>query len=145
MGARRKARIFALNAIYLHDICGFPVEESIKIISNHHKLNPSTRHFAKILIEGVKNNRKEIDDAISKTIKHWELKRLSAIDRNIIRLATFELMAMPETPTKVIINEAIEIAKHYSTEDSGKFVNGVLDKIKETYRSKEVKNKWSKT
>lgn len=134
MGARRKARIFALNVIYLHDICDIPIEESIKIVSNHHKLNSSTHRFAKTLIEGVKNNKKEIDDIISKTVKHWELKRLSAIDRNIIRLATFELMAMPETPTKVIINEAIEIAKNYSTQDSGKFVNGILDKIKEKYR-----------
>lgn len=86
--------------------------------------------FANRILEGVAGKTPLIDQLIIKYAENWELSRMAAIDRNIMRLAAWELLEAPETPVNVIINEAVEIAKKYSTQDSGKFVNGILDKIK---------------
>lgn len=88
------------------------------------------RSFADPLIRGTIENRTEIDAQIQRVAKNWDLHRIAVVDRNILRLAIYEMMNREDIPPVVSINEAIDIAKRYSTEDSGKFVNGILDKIR---------------
>ncbi len=90
----------------------------------------SVRSFADQLIRGVLQHKKECDDVIKKHLKNWDFDRVALIDRNILRLAAYEMLFREDIPPVVSINEAVDIAKKYSTEDSGKFVNGILDKIK---------------
>ena len=85
--------------------------------------------FAEKLLEGVLQNRETIDVLITKVASNWKIHRMPAVDRNVLRLAVYELMSMPDVPVKVTMNEAIEIAKKFGTEESGAFVNGILDKI----------------
>ena len=89
-----------------------------------------TRLFAEPLIKGVLQNRDAIDEHIKKHAKNWDFHRIAAVDRNIMRLAIYEMLFREDIPPIVSINEAVDIAKKFSTQDSGKFVNGILDKIK---------------
>ena len=88
------------------------------------------RLFAEPLIRGTLEHRDEVDEVIKKYAKNWELHRIAAVDRNILRLAIYEMLHRDDIPPVVSINEAVDIAKKFSTQDSGKFVNGVLDKVK---------------
>jgi len=90
----------------------------------------ATRLFAEPLIRGVLEKQKELDTTIVKYAKNWELHRMAVVDRNILRLALYEMLFREDIPPVVSINEAVDIAKKFSTEDSGKFVNGILDKVK---------------
>jgi len=88
------------------------------------------RLFAEPLIRGTIEHRAEADELISRHAKNWEIHRIAAVDRNILRLAIFEMLHRDDIPPVVSINEAVDIAKKFSTQDSGKFVNGILDKVK---------------
>jgi len=90
----------------------------------------ATRLFAEPLIRGVVEHRDQLDEQIRKYAKNWELHRIAAVDRNILRLAIYEMLHREDIPPVVSINEAVDIAKKFSTQDSGKFVNGILDKVK---------------
>src|SRR5688572_14076993 len=90
----------------------------------------SMRHFAEPLIRGTLENRESIDEKIQHYAKNWELARMAVVDRNILRLAIYEMLYRDDIPPVVSINEAVDIAKKFSTQDSGKFVNGLLDKIR---------------
>jgi len=90
----------------------------------------AVRLFAEPLIRGALENREESDAIIKKHAKNWELHRIAAVDRNILRLAIYEMLHREDIPPVVSINEAVDIAKKFSTQDSGKFVNGILDKVK---------------
>jgi transcription antitermination protein NusB len=90
----------------------------------------SVRQFADRLIRGTLEHQEETDAQITKFAKNWDLRRMAVVDRNILRLAIYEMMHRDDIPPVVSINEAVDIAKKFSTEDSGKFVNGILDKIK---------------
>jgi N utilization substance protein B len=90
----------------------------------------AVRLFAEPLIRGVIEHRNEIDEHIKKHAKNWELHRMAAVDRNVLRLAIYEMLYREDIPPVVSINEGVDIAKKFSTQDSGKFVNGILDKIK---------------
>ncbi len=89
-----------------------------------------TRVFADALIKGVLEHQPELDEQIKKYAQNWDLHRMAVVDRNVLRLAIFEMLFRQDIPPVVSINEAVDIAKKYSTEDSGKFVNGILDKVK---------------
>ena len=93
-------------------------------------LAPKTREFARRLAQGALDHQPAIDAVIRKYAENWEMSRMAAIDRGVLRLAAYELVHEIDTPINVIINEAVEIAKIYSTAESSKFVNGILDKIK---------------
>lgn len=93
------------------------------------------REFAAELVAGVRTNQPELDRAIGQTAANWSLSRMTPVDRSILRLATYELLFCPATPTKVVIDEAIELAKRYGTADSFRFVNGILDRIAALHRS----------
>jgi len=107
-----------------------PLEEFPEKAWSDDPLVPKTRVFAQHLAAGVLASLEEIDPLLKKYAENWELGRMAAIDRCILRLATFEILKDTDTPVNVIINEAVEIAKKYSTAESSKFVNGILDKVK---------------
>ena len=129
MGSRREGREMALQTLYLADTCGMPVEDALKSTLSQAG-SSSVRDFAAHLSNGVEENKARIDAILTKYAQNWDLKRMAIVDRNILRVSTFEILFDAETPLSVIIDEAIEVAKTYSTEDSGKFVNGILDKVK---------------
>jgi len=130
MRKRTKARENALKILYAVDITG---EEPGKCIDAYWKDNEEkdqeVKAFANSLVLGTSNKKREIDKVISECATNWQLKRMAVIDRNILRFATYELLFADDIPPKVTINEAIDIAKRYGDSESGKFVNGVLDKI----------------
>jgi N utilization substance protein B len=128
--SRRLGREAALQLIYLLDVCGLNPDQIPDAVMSEEPLAAKTRSFVKHLAEGAAKRRVEIDSLIVKYAENWELKRMAAIDRCILRIATFEILEDPETPLNVIINEAVEIAKKFSTAESSRFVNGMLDKMK---------------
>jgi N utilization substance protein B len=130
MGTRRQARETTLQMLYMCDICGFEPAEARDLLLAKIKLSGNGQTFALDLFEGTWRRKEYLDELITRYAENWEMDRMAVIDRNILRLATFEIANMPETPISVIIDEAVEIAKKYSTQDSGKFVNGILDKLK---------------
>ena len=85
--------------------------------------------YAKILLIGIQEQRIEIDNQLQTLSKNWKLERMSLVDKNILRLAAFEILFTKDTPNKVVINEAIELAKQYSSQDSFQFINGILDRL----------------
>ncbi len=135
MRKRTKARECALKILYAIDVTKEDAKKCIDTFwQNHEDLDAEMRSFADALVLGVYNNKELIDKLITTHSTNWQLKRLAVIDRNILRFAVYELLYREDIPPKVAINEAIDIAKKYGDKDSGKFVNGVLDKINKTER-----------
>ena len=130
MGARRQAREAALQILYLMDVGNLSLDQAARSFWHDNPLPPRAKDFADLLAEGAAARRKELDAVITKYAENWEIGRMASVDRNILRLAAFELLHHNDTPVSVVIDEAVEIAKTFSTQDSGKFVNGILDKIK---------------
>jgi N utilization substance protein B len=129
-GRRRQAREFALQILYQGRAGGGPLEACIASFWESQGLPaPDIRAFAEELVRGAESHRAEIEERVAAVSEHWDPARMAAIDRAILHLATFELLHREDIPPKVSINEYIEIAKKFSTEDSGSFVNGILDRI----------------
>ncbi len=131
MGARRKGRERALQILFQLDFNTDDVRSALSEFWNTHPTYAKAREFAERIVIGALENREKIDAMIDSTLENWSLNRLASVDKAILRCATYELMHMPDVPPKVTINEAVEIAKAYGTDDSGRFINGVLDKIRE--------------
>ena len=129
MGLRRKAREIAIQILYQADVAGVPFSEAFATYEGYFNPSPKVLSFARELVNGVAEKQEEIDKVIERYSKNWKLSRMSAIDRNILRLATYELLFRPDIPPKVSINEAVELAKAFGTEESASFVNGILDAI----------------
>jgi len=126
---RRQSREFALQILYQRDAGGESVEAVIASFwESQGVAQPDIRSFAEELVRGAELHRESIDQRILAASEHWDPARMAAIDRTILRLAIFELLHRDDIP-KVSMNEYIEIAKKFSTEDSGAFVNGILDRI----------------
>ena len=137
MRKRTKAREYALQILYAIDITKDEPNDCIeRFWGGSDETSDQIKSFAGQLILGVSDKKKEIDDLISKYATNWQLDRMAVIDRNVLRLATYELLFVDDIPPKVSINEAIDIAKKFGGNDSGKFVNGVLDKINKTENKK---------
>lgn len=130
MGVRRQAREASLQIVYIADVAHLTAEEAVGFCPPEVDMPAEARAFALQLARGCLDERRALDALIMKYAENWEISRMAAVDRNILRLAAFELLHLTETPISVVIDEAVEIAKRYSTQDSGKFVNGLLDKIK---------------
>jgi N utilization substance protein B len=128
---RRQGREAALQMIYLVDTCNIDLDKIPDDVLSDAPLTPKIRDYARHLASGTVSQWERIDELIVRFAKNWEMKRMAAIDRCLLRLASFELLMEAETPVNVVINEAVELAKKYSTAESSKFVNGILDKIKE--------------
>jgi N utilization substance protein B len=136
MGHRRTGRECALQMMYELDVGKHSKDEILHtywLMNEHPK---KVRDFAEFLFEGTVQRLKEIDKTIQQHTKNWRLVRMAVVDRNVIRLAVFEFLAGGRTPDTVIINEALEIAKKFSTHESAQFVNGVLDSIKNELEKK---------
>jgi N utilization substance protein B len=128
MGKRRRAREVVLNALYLREMSGEALSELICRIKDA-DCTEEIKEYATRLLEVTLNNLEAIDTNLTAIIKNWDLGRVAIIDRCVLRLAAAEILYVPDVPVKVSIDEAVEIAKTYSTENSGKFVNGILDEI----------------
>jgi N utilization substance protein B len=135
VGSRRKSRERALQILFQLDFRDDDIETIRRDFWSRSEAGPKVREFADTLVTGVCANRETIDRLIESTLEHWSMERLASVDRAILRCAIFELLYMPDIPPKVTINEAVEIAKAFGTEESGRFVNGVLDKIKNETRA----------
>jgi N utilization substance protein B len=129
--SRRQGREAALQMLYLVDTSDLDLDKIPDAVLSEEPLAAKTRAFAQHLASGTVTHWDRIEKLIKQYAKNWELHRMAVVDRCILRLAGFELLEDLETPVNVIINEAVELAKKYSTAESSKFVNGILDKIKE--------------
>ena len=129
-GRRRKARELALQLLYQNDLAGTPPEEMFAHTEEFVEARPDVQEYAARLVVGTLERKRELDSRLSERSEHWRLGRMPAVDRNLLRLALFELLFEDETPDAVVIDEAVEIAKKFSTPSSGAFVNGVLDAIR---------------
>ena len=127
MTQRRQARELALQALYAYRIHQRDIDELIEDLATESSLGPETVEFSRRLIETVIKNIDILDEEITRLADNWELERIAIIDRIILRMALTEMRFMPDIPVKVAINEAIDMAKKYSTLESSSFVNGILD------------------
>ena len=129
MGKRRSSRELALKFLYQFELNGGDLDEQIKLFLERNSSHEDVANFMKELLVSLINKMEEIDEIIQKFSDHWILDRMTVIDRNILRMGTCELLFNFSTPPKVVINEAIDIAKKYGNEDSPEFINGILDKV----------------
>jgi N utilization substance protein B len=145
MGARRKARICALQMLFQYDIAQPRVDE----LTNSYweafgdEMGNVAREFSNNLAMGAISRLDEIDDLIKRRAEHWRIQRMAVVDRNILRLAIYEFLYEGDTPKTVVINEALEIARRFSTFEATQFINGILDAIKrdlETNQSASAAN-----
>lgn len=135
MGYRRKGREYALQVLFGCDLSSGARPErdgepsDFQAFWAERRAAPEVRAFAEALVRGVRAHLGEIDAIIARHATNWTVDRMAAVDRNVLRLAVYELLHVPEVPERVVLNEAIEIAKKYGTVESGAFVNGILDNI----------------
>ncbi len=130
MGRRRKARELALQFLYQLDLSGEPDPAPHEgEFWARHPVDAAAREFASAMVRGAKANQTRIDQTITECTEHWDLDRMAVVDRNILRLAVYELLWPADVPPKVAINEAIEIAKKFGTRESSRFINGILDRV----------------
>lgn len=129
MGARTTAREAALQMLYAVEAGEHGVERAVNDYWRETPGDAEGRVYADELVRGVVEMRDALDERIRAASENWRLERMARVDRNILRLGAFELVSRPEVPRAVIIDEAVELAKRFGTEESGKFVNGVLDRI----------------
>jgi transcription antitermination protein NusB len=129
-GSRRQARKRALDILYEADLLCRPVTT---VLAEHLRSDDPPGEFTLALVRGVDRNRVEIDGLIESHAKDWRLSRMPVVDRNLLRIGLFEILHEPDVPTPVAIDEAVELAKELSTDDSGRFVNGVLARIAESH------------
>jgi len=126
---RRKSREFALQALYQLNITKQDVSALLAQFQEHFLPDGEADEFLKRLVLGVLKHCEELDRLIERYSENWRLDRIDVIDRNILRMALFELLYCEDIPPKVTINEAIDLGKRYGSEDSGSFINGILDRI----------------
>jgi len=129
MGGRRLSREMALKTLFQIDLVDANIEETIKYTFENDKFSDAVKEFTLTLVKGVMSNLSEIDKVISDYTNNWSLERITNIDRNILRIAIYEILYLENIPKSVSINEAVELAKKYGTKNSFNFVNGVLGKI----------------
>jgi len=129
MGGRRLSRELALKVLFQIDLVNTNMEEALKYNFESNELSKEVKEFTIILVRGVISNLAEIDQEIKSYTNNWSLERITNIDRNILRIAIYEILYIDNIPKSVSINEAVELAKKYSTKSSFSFVNGVLGKI----------------
>jgi N utilization substance protein B len=126
---RRLARELAFRACYQADVTGEPIDRCLAEILDDVAPEEDVRVFARALVESLASHAERVDATVSRIARNWPIGRMAATDRSVIRIAAAELFYHAETPTRVALDEAIEIAKKYGMETSGSFVNGILDRI----------------
>ena len=141
MGRRRLAREIALQALYIADVAHTPALEAFAIVTRREgeEADAETLDFARALALGALERVEHLDLTIQGQAANWSMVRMAAVDRNVLRLAAYELDSRPDTPIGVIIDEAIEIVRKYSTEEATRFINGILDSLKKLRDAKPKK------
>jgi N utilization substance protein B len=130
VGSRTKARECALQALYRLDLSSGDAGEAVReVLAHFEEADASAARFADELVRGVQSEPAQIDANIQSTSTHWKLDRMARVDRNILRLAVYEILRRADVPVRVTLNEAIELGKKYGSEESPSFVNGVLDRV----------------
>ena len=128
MKKRTRSRELALQFLYQADLVKKPLAEADEFLRDEER-DPEARRFAMRLIEGTLAEQPGLDEAIQQVAQNWNISRMAVVDRNVLRLATYELLNCQDIPPKVAINEAIKLGKRFSTQNSGAFINGILDRI----------------
>ena len=137
MRPRRKAREIAMQVLYGLDVSRGNLKETIDLFWKNFDVPEKVKAFSSILVEGAWNNRKQIDTLIGGCAENWSVERMSRVDRSILRMAVYELLYCRDIPPKVAINEAIDLGKLFGSENSGAFINGVLDALYTKLREKD--------
>lgn len=138
MGKRRQAREMAMQALYfLEEQTGDP-DQALALFCGNFTPPRRSRDFFYTLVRGVTQSRPAIDAIVETYSDHWKVFRMPRVDRNVIRVAVYEMLWMDDIPAKVTINEAIDIGKRFGTEDSGAFINGILDRIRLALENGEI-------
>jgi N utilization substance protein B len=137
MARRRRSREMAVKVLYQADMSGVTIAEAFRLFCEHFGGSEEGRVFTRELLDGIDAHLDAINSLISQSSEHWRLDRMSMVDRNILRLAVYELLGRPDIPAKVSINEAVELGKKFGAEDSGAFINGILDRIRSHLRPGE--------
>jgi N utilization substance protein B len=141
LGKRRRSREFALQVLYQLDIAKQDAVRAMAQWKDHFSPKGERDDFVERIVLGVIEHRQEIDRLIEQYSENWRLDRMNLVDLNILRMATFELLYLEDIPPKVTLNEAIDLGKRYGTEDSGSFINGILDRIQNEAVRKPVQPK----
>lgn len=137
MRKRTRAREYALTILYQAELTRRNIlETSTSFWAEKETIDDAVKTYTDRIIEGVHTRIEQIDELISKYATNWQLKRMAVIDRNVMRLSVFELLFLDDIPPKVAINEGVELAKKYGDMESSKFVNGVLDKIHKSEKTR---------
>lgn len=141
MGARRSGREAALQMLFQLEGSGVSADQAIDLFwRTYEDADPEGKAYADMIIRGVADNVDGIDKKIAAASQNWRLERMSRVDRNLLRLGTWELMFRSDVPRAVILDEAVELAKSFGTDESSGFVNGVLDRIAENIGRKDERN-----
>jgi N utilization substance protein B len=139
MGIRRQARELAMQALFSMDMsCSFS-KQALSDYCTCFQPDKRTLPFFKRLVVGVFEHKKDLDSIIEGYSNNWKMRRMACVDRNVLRLAVFELLYCPDIPAKVSINEAIDIGKKYGSTESGAFINGILDSIRLAIENQQLK------
>ncbi len=141
MGYRRQARELAMQALFYLDMRKIMTLEAFEFYCRHFPPPYKSEPFFTELVTGVIHIRPEIDGVIERFSSNWKISRMSCVDRNIIRIAAFELIYCSDIPAKVSINEAIDVGKKFGTEESGAFINGILDGIRVALEKGEIEQR----
>jgi len=134
MTRRRLAREWTVQFLFQNDFNPLDIELALGEFWSNKNTDKKSKDFAEDLIRGVLAHLDQIDRLIQSYTEHWEIKRLNAVDRNVIRMALYEMLYRPDIPPVVSINEAVDIARDFSSNESGKFVNGILDRALQDLR-----------
>jgi transcription antitermination protein NusB len=135
---RRRAREAAFQVAFQADLMGESFLETWARLKENVRLSDDQRQLVDDVVSTLERQRETVDGALRSAAEHWEIERLAATDRSVLRASVAELLGRPGTPVRVILNEAIEIAKRYGSEESGRFVNGVLDRVARSLRPQEM-------
>ena len=137
MGSRRTSREIALQFLFQEDFTlgpdqqhGYDLDDRFELFCNLFQANKKAREYALMLLRGICGDLERLDRLIAETATNWRMSRIAATDRNLLRIAVYEMLEMPDVPPQVAINEAVEIAKRFAGDESPKFINGILDAIK---------------
>jgi N utilization substance protein B len=133
-GTRRRAREAALKVLYQMDVAGFRADEALAQYWTCFDVEAEGDEYAGELVRGIEQSVEDVDRAIRDASSRWRLERMTHVDRNVLRIGAFELLRCRDVPTAVVLDEAIELARRFGSEDSPSFVNGVLDKLARTSR-----------
>ncbi len=138
MGARRHAREIAFRVIFQCEASGEPRRVTAEAVLDELGAAEDVKEYTLRVVDALDRNAATVESALRSASRRWALERMAATDRSVLRAAAVELMYFGDVPAKVILNEAVEIARKFGTEESGRFVNGILDNLAKAYRKEEI-------